>query len=58
LEKQLTSKHFLRIHRKAIVNMQKAKEIVFTPSPKVILTDELALDIAQSRIKDVKAYLQ
>lgn len=58
LEKQLTGKHFLRIHRKAIVNMQKAREISFTPNPRVILENELALEIAQSRVKDVKAYLQ
>ena len=58
LEKQLSSKHFLRIHRKSIVNMQKAKAVVFTPRPKVIINDDLMLEIAQSRIKDVKAYLQ
>lgn len=57
LEKQLSPKHFLRIHRKAIVNMQKAQEVVFSPQPKVILNDDLTLEIAQSRIKHVKAYL-
>lgn len=58
LEKQLTGKHFLRIHRKAIVNMQKATEVSFNPTPKVVLDNELSIDIAQSRVKDVKAYLQ
>lgn len=58
LEKQLSSKHFLRIHRKAIVNMQKAREVSFNPTPKVILDNERSIDIAQSRVKEVKAYLQ
>jgi DNA-binding LytR/AlgR family response regulator len=57
LEKQLSPKHFLRIHRKAIVNMQKAQGVTFSPQAKVILSDELTLEIAQSRIKAVKAYL-
>ncbi len=58
LEKKLQDKQFLRVHRKAIVNMGKVSEVTFNSSSFLTLDDQTKIDIAQSRISDVKGYLK
>jgi len=57
LEKKLSNSNFLRIHRKALVNMSKAKEIDFSNSPKLILEDKIEVPISKSKLKKVKDFL-
>ena len=57
LEKKLTS-HFLRVHRKAIVNMDMAKSLNNSSSPRLILKDDSSIVISKSNLKKVKDYLQ
>lgn len=56
LEQKLNGQ-FLRIHRKAIVNMDKAKSLNNSNQPCLILHDESAISISKSNLKKVKDYL-
>ncbi|NER15247.1 hypothetical protein GWK08_17455 [Leptobacterium flavescens] len=56
LEKQLSSDGFLRVHRKAVVNMHKVTELKLSEPPRLILNYKDEIDIAKSRIKEIKNY--
>ena len=49
---------FLRVHRKAIVNMDMAKSLNNSSSPSIILNDDSSIVISKSNLKKVKNYLQ
>lgn len=57
LEKKLNGQ-FLRVHRKAIVNMDKASSLNNSNSPSLILKDDSSIAISKSNLKKVKDYLQ
>ena len=57
LENKLESNNFLRVHRNALVNMNMAKEIDFSSSPKLILKNTTEISISKSKIKTVKDFL-
>lgn len=57
-EKKLPAHKFLRVHRKAIVNLECVKEYQLGSSPVVRLTDGVELPIAQSRLRELKSSLQ
>ena len=56
LEDKLNT-NFLRVHRKAIVNMNLAKELHLTNSPSLILKNEIEIPISKSNLRTVKDYL-
>lgn len=56
LEKRLLEHQFLRVHRKAIVNMNKVLEVTYNSSSFLTLEDQTKIDIAQSRIKNIKTF--
>ena len=56
LEKKLLDQQFLRVHRKAIVNMNKVSEVTYNSSSFLTLNDETRIDIAQSRVKSIKTF--
>ena len=56
LEQKLNGK-FLRIHRKAIVNMSKAKSLNNSNQPAIILQDDSIVHISKSNLKKVKDFL-
>lgn len=58
LESKLPQEKFLRIHRKAIVNMSCIHEYYLGTNPKVILNDNTEVAIAQSRMRLFKNRLQ
>jgi len=58
LEKKLLNHQFLRVHRRAIVNMNKVMEVTYNASSFLTLTDQSRIDIAQSRVRDLKGFLQ
>ncbi|SMD33110.1 LytTr DNA-binding domain-containing protein [Reichenbachiella faecimaris] len=58
LEKRLQDLQFLRVHRRAIVNMEKVSEVTYNSTSFLTLVDQTKIDIAQSRIADIKSYLQ
>ena len=49
--------NFLRVHRKAIVNMNMAKEVNLSNSPRLILKNDVEIPISKSNIKLVKDFL-
>jgi len=49
--------HFLRIHRKAIVNMTMAKELNISQTPNLTLTNDLKIPISKTNLKLVREYL-
>jgi len=57
LEKKLNGQ-FLRVHRKAIVNMDMALSLNNSSSPSLILKDDSSIVISKSNLKKVKDYLQ
>lgn len=57
-EERLPESTFVRVHRKAIVNMNTVKEIDLANSPTVILEDGSRVPVAQSRLKNFKNQLQ
>ena len=57
-EQKLPSNKFLRVHRKAIVNLECVKEYKLGSAPVVRLTDGVELPIAQSRLRELKNSLQ
>lgn len=58
LEKKLHDRQFLRVHRRAIVNMEKVSEVTYNSNSFLTLVDRTTIDIAQSRVSDVKGYMQ
>tara|TARA_R110001592_G_scaffold17935_11_gene75082 strand:- start:173 stop:1048 length:876 start_codon:yes stop_codon:yes gene_type:complete len=56
LENKLNTS-FLRVHRKAIVNMQMIKEVNLSNSPKLMLNNNVEVPISKSNIKRVKDFL-
>ncbi|WP_250432909.1 LytR/AlgR family response regulator transcription factor [Hanstruepera flava] len=56
LEQKLNGQ-FLRIHRKAIVNMDKVKSLNNSNQPNLIIQDETSISISKSNLKKVKDYL-
>lgn len=48
---------FLRVHRKAIVNMNMAKSLNNSSSPSITLKDDSLIRISKSNLKKVKDYL-
>lgn len=58
LEKKLQDRQFLRVHRKAIVNMNRVSQVTYNSSSFLTLENQAKIDIAQSRIVDIKAFLK
>ncbi len=58
LEQRLPASQFMRVHRKALVNLSAVKEYVFGAKPMIILNQGTEIPLAQSRIKDVRSTLQ
>lgn len=58
LEQRLPASQFMRVHRKALVNLSAVKEYVFGSKPMIILNEGTEIPLAQSRIKDVRSLLQ
>ena len=58
LEEKLPGQTFVRVHRKALVNMTEVKEYAFGAKPVIVLNDGTSIPLAQSRIKDVRSMLQ
>ena len=58
LEQKLPGQSFLRVHRKALVNLGEIKEYAFGSKATVVLKDGTEIPLAQSRIKDVRNVLQ
>lgn len=58
LEKRLFDHQFLRVHRKAIVNMSKVSEVTYNSTSFLTLEDQTKVDIAQSRIKNIKTFFE
>lgn len=56
LEKKLDN-NFLRVHRKAIANMDVAKELNLSNSPKLILQNNIEIPISKSNLKTVKNFI-
>ncbi|MDW3211780.1 MAG: LytTR family DNA-binding domain-containing protein [Reichenbachiella sp.] len=56
LEKKLQDQQFLRVHRKAIVNMKKVSEVSFNSSSFLTLENHTKIDVSQSRVRDVKTF--
>ena len=56
LENTLDDK-FIRVHRKAIVNMSMIKEYNLSQKPSLILKDNTAIPVSKSKIKKVKVFL-
>ena len=49
--------HFLRVHRKSIVNMKKVKELNLNRNPNLILENNKQVLVSKSNLKKVKDYL-
>lgn len=49
---------FLRVHRTAIVNMDRAKSLNNSSSPSITLQDNSIIEVSKSNLKKVKDYLQ
>ncbi|AXT19261.1 LytTR family transcriptional regulator [Flavobacteriaceae bacterium AU392] len=49
--------NFLRVHRKAIVNMLMIKEISLSGNPNIILTDDSKIPVSKPNLKLVKNHL-
>lgn len=56
LENKL-SNNFLRVHRKAIANMDMAKELNLSQSPKLILQNNIEIPVSKSNLKTVKDFI-
>ncbi len=56
LEEKL-SVNFLRVHRKALVNMTFAKELHISGSPNLILEDNMQIPVSKSNLKTVREFL-
>lgn len=49
--------NFLRVHRKAIVNMNLAKELNLSNTPKLILKNNFEIPVSKSNLKTVKNFI-
>ncbi|MBV1924684.1 MAG: LytTR family transcriptional regulator [Flavobacteriaceae bacterium] len=49
--------HFLRVHRKAIVNMKTAKELTSAKSPFLILKNDHKIQVSKSNFNRVKTFI-
>ncbi len=58
LESKLEDHKFLRVHRKAIVNLECIKSYRLGQSPVVVLNDDTEVPIAQSRLRAFKDQFQ
>lgn len=58
LEAKLPAHRFLRVHRKAIVSLARIKAYHQGTNPRVVLSDDTELPIAQSRLKAFRDQLQ
>lgn len=58
LEQRLPASQFMRVHRKALVNLNAVKEYAFGAKPMVVLNQGTEIPLAQSRIKEVRSTLQ
>ncbi len=47
---------FIRVHRRAIVNMSKVKEVNFSAKPMLILENKTTVFISQRKLKTVKGF--
>ncbi|MDG5493100.1 LytTR family DNA-binding domain-containing protein [Psychroserpens sp. SPM9] len=56
LEEKLST-NFLRVHRKAIVNMSFAKELHMSGSPNLVLENDMEIPVSKSNLKTVKDFL-
>jgi hypothetical protein len=56
LEEKLST-NFLRVHRKAIVNMSFARELHMSGSPNLILDNNTEIPVSKSHLKTVKDFL-
>jgi hypothetical protein len=56
LEEKLKG-NFLRVHRKAIVNMSLAKELHLSNSPNLILQNDTQIPVSKSNLKTVRDFL-
>ncbi len=56
LEEKLTT-NFLRVHRKAIVNMKMAKELNLSNSPNLVLNNNAEIPVSKSNLKTVRNFL-
>jgi hypothetical protein len=56
LEEKLSA-NFLRVHRKAIVNMAFAQELHISGTPNLILKNNLQIPVSKSNLKTVKDFL-
>ncbi|WP_299229610.1 LytTR family DNA-binding domain-containing protein [uncultured Psychroserpens sp.] len=56
LEEKLNT-NFLRVHRKAIVNMNLAKELNLVNTPNVILQNDTKIPVSKRNLKTVKEFL-
>lgn len=57
LEEKLNS-NFLRVHRKAIVNMDLAKELHLANTPNLILQNETEIPVSKSNLRTVKDFFK
>ncbi len=51
------SNNFLRVHRKAIVNMDMVKELNLSNTPKLILCNDIEIPVSKSNLKLVKTFI-
>jgi len=57
LEEKLPGQQFVRVHRKALVNLTEVREYAFGSKPMIILNNGTEIPLAQSRIKEVRSIL-
>lgn len=57
LEEKLNT-NFLRVHRKAIVNMDLAKELHLANTPNLVLKNETEIPVSKSNLKTVKDFFK
>lgn len=53
MEKELPNS-FVRVHRKAIVNLEHVKELILSDQSRLLLSNNIEVPVAQSRLKEVK----
>lgn len=58
LEQRLPASQFMRVHRKALVNLSAVKEYAFGSKPMIILNQGTEIPLAQSRVKELRNTLQ
>ncbi len=56
LEEKLNT-NFMRVHRKAIVNMTMAKELNLSQTPNLTLNNDEQVIVSKRNLKSVKKYL-